>query len=147
MNKIFKRQRSDIPALNTASGVAIADDQKSNLIAKTLEDNFTENNKPNNLNTTTDSDITNAVESFFSLPLSTPIALTNPDEITAYISKLKVNKTANRELPHLLQPTNAAASTPTTSTSRQNHQDLSLRSHPEHPSDSDVIHLPYPNIQ
>ncbi|GFT63034.1 hypothetical protein TNCV_1607801 [Trichonephila clavipes] len=34
MNKIFKRKRTDIPALNTATGVVITDDQKANLIAK-----------------------------------------------------------------------------------------------------------------
>ncbi|GFW35035.1 hypothetical protein TNCV_5066011 [Trichonephila clavipes] len=85
MSKIFKRERTDIPALNTASGVAITDGQKANLIAKTLKDNFTENNKPSNFNTTIDSDVTNTLENFFSLLPSTPIASTNPDEIAAYV--------------------------------------------------------------
>ncbi|GFX02455.1 DUF4817 domain-containing protein [Trichonephila clavipes] len=68
MNKIFKRKRTDVPALNTASGVAITDDQKTNPIANTLKDNFTENHRPSNFNTTIDSDVINALENFFSLP-------------------------------------------------------------------------------
>ncbi|GFT84406.1 probable RNA-directed DNA polymerase from transposon X-element [Trichonephila clavipes] len=46
IQKIFKNKRVDIPALHTASGIAITDDQKANLIAKTLKDNFTENTRP-----------------------------------------------------------------------------------------------------
>ncbi|GFV03916.1 histone-lysine N-methyltransferase SETMAR [Trichonephila clavipes] len=43
-----ERKRTDIPALNTASGIAITNDQKVNLIANTLKDYFTENNRPSN---------------------------------------------------------------------------------------------------
>ncbi|GFY27001.1 hypothetical protein TNCV_931421 [Trichonephila clavipes] len=92
MSKILKRKRTDIPALNTASRVANTKDQKANLIAKTIKENFTGNHRPSNFNTTIDSDVTNALGNFFSLPFSTPIAPTNPDKIAAYISKLKINK-------------------------------------------------------
>ncbi|GFT98412.1 hypothetical protein TNCV_4625611 [Trichonephila clavipes] len=53
---------------------------------------------------------------------------------------------ANRRLSHLLQPTNDVASTLTTITFRQNPQDLS-REAIENTSQTDDIHLLYPNIQ
>ncbi|GFV85319.1 hypothetical protein TNCV_929481 [Trichonephila clavipes] len=96
MNEI-KRKRADVPALNTASGFAITDDPKANLMAQTLQDNFTENNRPINFNTAIDSDVTNALEKLFLPCPSTPIAPTNPDEIFNYISELKINKSPGIE--------------------------------------------------
>ncbi|GFX07520.1 hypothetical protein TNCV_5092331 [Trichonephila clavipes] len=93
MQKIFKNKHVDIPALNTASGVAITDEQKANLIANTLKDNVTENTRPANFSNSIDSDVTSSLECFFSQPPPTPISPTNPDEITAYINKLKIRKT------------------------------------------------------
>ncbi|GFS64140.1 hypothetical protein TNCV_3945071 [Trichonephila clavipes] len=52
IQNFFKNKRVDIPALHTASGIAITDDQKANLIAKTLKDNFTENTRPELVSTT-----------------------------------------------------------------------------------------------
>ncbi|GFX34293.1 putative RNA-directed DNA polymerase from transposon X-element [Trichonephila clavipes] len=93
IQKIFKNKRADIPALHTASGLAITDDQKANLIAKTLKDNFTENTRPTRFNNSIDSDVTSTLERFFSHPPPTPVSPTNPDEVAAYVNKLKIRKT------------------------------------------------------
>ncbi|GFX43047.1 probable RNA-directed DNA polymerase from transposon X-element [Trichonephila clavipes] len=93
IQKIFKNKRADIPALHTASGLAITDDQKANLIAKTLKDNFTENTRPTGFNNSIDSDVTSTLERFFSHPPPTPVSPTNPDEVAAYVNKLKIRKT------------------------------------------------------
>ncbi|GFX88632.1 uncharacterized protein TNCV_2660431 [Trichonephila clavipes] len=77
----------------TASGVAIKDEQKANLIANTLKDNFTENTRPVDFSNSIDSDVTSTLQRFFSQPPPTPISPTNPDEVAAYVSKLKIRKT------------------------------------------------------
>ncbi|GFW53020.1 probable RNA-directed DNA polymerase from transposon BS [Trichonephila clavipes] len=97
IQKIFKNKRVDIPALHTASGIAITDDQKANLIAKTLKDNFTENTRPVGFNNSIDSDVTSTLEHFFSHPPPTPISPTNPDEVAAYVNKLKIRKTPGKD--------------------------------------------------
>ncbi|GFU51515.1 probable RNA-directed DNA polymerase from transposon X-element [Trichonephila clavipes] len=97
IQKIFKHKRVDIPALNTNSGIAITDYQKANLIATTLKDNFTQNARPNNHNSTIDSDVTSTLENFFSLPPSIPICPTNPVEVSDYIKKLKIRKTPGND--------------------------------------------------
>ncbi|GFU48479.1 hypothetical protein TNCV_2929441 [Trichonephila clavipes] len=78
------------------SGIAITDDQKANLIADTLKDNFTQNTRPNNHNSTIDSDVTSTLENFFSSPPSIPISPTNPLEVSDYIKKLKIRKTPEK---------------------------------------------------
>ncbi|GFT36583.1 putative DD41D transposase [Trichonephila clavipes] len=95
IQKIFKNKRVDIPALHTASGVAITDDQNANLIANTLKDNFTENTRPANFSNSIDSDVTSTLERFFSHPPLTLISPTNPDEVSTYNNKLyiKIMKT------------------------------------------------------
>ncbi|GFX42257.1 probable RNA-directed DNA polymerase from transposon X-element [Trichonephila clavipes] len=97
IQKIFKHKRVDIPALKTNSGIAITDDQKANLIADTLKDNFTQNTRPNNYNSTIDSDVTSTLENFFSSPPSIPISPTNPLEVSDYIKKLKIRKTPGKD--------------------------------------------------
>ncbi|GFW95195.1 probable RNA-directed DNA polymerase from transposon X-element [Trichonephila clavipes] len=93
IQKIFKNKRADIPALHTASGIAITDEQKANLIANTMKDNFTENTRPADFRNSIDSDVTSTLERFFSHPPPTPISPTNPDEVAAYVNKLKIRKT------------------------------------------------------
>ncbi|GFU39655.1 hypothetical protein TNCV_2802581 [Trichonephila clavipes] len=68
IQNFFKNKRVDIPALHTASGVAITDEQKANLIVNTLKDNFTENTRPADFSNSIDSDVTSSLERFFSHP-------------------------------------------------------------------------------
>ncbi|GFU48784.1 RNA-directed DNA polymerase from mobile element jockey [Trichonephila clavipes] len=97
IQKIFKNKRVDIPALHTASGIAITDEQKANLIANTMKDNFTENTRPADFRNSIDSDVKSTLERFFSHPPPTPISPTNPDEVAAYVNKLKVRKTPGKD--------------------------------------------------
>ncbi|GFX57381.1 probable RNA-directed DNA polymerase from transposon BS [Trichonephila clavipes] len=92
MQKLLRKKRSNIPNLNSSSGIASTDEQKANLIANAFTDNFTENKRPENYITNIDSDVTNTITSFFSTPPSTPTPPTNPVEISDYVRTLKNNK-------------------------------------------------------
>ncbi|GFU73981.1 hypothetical protein TNCV_3784961 [Trichonephila clavipes] len=52
-----------------------------------------ENTRPADFSNSIDSDVTSTLERFFSHPPPTPISPTNPDEVAAYVNKLKVRKT------------------------------------------------------
>ncbi|GFW84556.1 probable RNA-directed DNA polymerase from transposon X-element [Trichonephila clavipes] len=92
MQKYFRKKRSDIPNLTGPNGIASNDEQKANLIANTLIDNYTENKRPGKHTTNIDSDVTNTLTRFFSTPLSSFISPTDPDEICEYMKKLKNSK-------------------------------------------------------
>ncbi|GFU77650.1 RNA-directed DNA polymerase from mobile element jockey [Trichonephila clavipes] len=74
-----------------SSGPACSDDQKANLLAITLKDNFTENERPNG-EYPIDNTITTTLENFFSHPPPLPITPTDPDEVLNYIKTLSNNK-------------------------------------------------------
>ncbi|GFY18468.1 RNA-directed DNA polymerase from mobile element jockey [Trichonephila clavipes] len=74
-----------------SSGPACSDDQKANLLAITLKDNFTENERPNG-DYPIDNTITTTLENFFSHPPPLPITPTDPDEVLNYIKTLSNNK-------------------------------------------------------
>ncbi|GFX65633.1 probable RNA-directed DNA polymerase from transposon X-element [Trichonephila clavipes] len=90
--KCFRKNRLTIPNLNYSCGIASKDDQKANLIANTFEDNYTENKIPENFSTNIDSDFTNTLENFLSIPPHTPILPTDPVEMCSYIKRLKNSK-------------------------------------------------------
>ncbi|GFX02461.1 hypothetical protein TNCV_3065261 [Trichonephila clavipes] len=92
-----------------SSGPACSDDQKANLLAITLKDNFTENERPNG-DYPIDNTITTTLENFFSHPPPLPITPTDPDEVLNYIKTLSNNKApgaVNRVLAHRLLTTNS----------------------------------------
>ncbi|GFW51629.1 RNA-directed DNA polymerase from mobile element jockey [Trichonephila clavipes] len=93
--KFFRNKRSSIPNLISSSGPACSDDQKANLLALTLKDNFTENERPDG-EYPIDNKITNTLENFFSHPPSLPITPTDPDEILSYIKTLSNNKAPDK---------------------------------------------------
>ncbi|GFT08607.1 nucleic-acid-binding protein from transposon X-element [Trichonephila clavipes] len=74
-----------------SSGPACGDDQKANLLAITLKDNFTENERPNG-DYPIDNTITTTLKIFFSHPPPLPITPTDPDEVLNYIKTLSNNK-------------------------------------------------------
>ncbi|GFY29796.1 probable RNA-directed DNA polymerase from transposon BS [Trichonephila clavipes] len=79
-----------------SSGPACSDDQKANLLAITLKDNFTENERPNG-DYPTDNTITTTLENFFSHPPPLPITPTDPDEVLNYIKTLSNNKAPGKD--------------------------------------------------
>ncbi|GFX27025.1 probable RNA-directed DNA polymerase from transposon X-element [Trichonephila clavipes] len=94
--KFFRKKRSSIPNLISSSGPACSDDQKANLLAITLKDNFTENERPNG-EYPIDNTITNTLENFFSHPPPLPITPTDPDEVLNYIKTLSNNKAPGKD--------------------------------------------------
>ncbi|GFW07221.1 probable RNA-directed DNA polymerase from transposon X-element [Trichonephila clavipes] len=86
VQKFLKNKRSDIPPLNCSTGTAVIDNQKANILAESILDNFTENSRPNN----DDELINNTVNSFLSLPPPTETAY--PSEIISYIKNANSKK-------------------------------------------------------
>ncbi|GFX27195.1 nucleic-acid-binding protein from transposon X-element [Trichonephila clavipes] len=83
-----------------SSGPACSDDQKANLLAITLKDNFTENERPNG-DYPIDNTITTTLENFFSHPPPLPITPTDPDEVLNYIETLSNNKAPENYDPNI----------------------------------------------
>ncbi|GFV46528.1 hypothetical protein TNCV_3234151 [Trichonephila clavipes] len=90
--KFFRRKRSNISNLNSSSGIANSDEQKANLLALTLKNNFIESKRPDDKIYPIDDNITNTLEDFLSHPPPLPIAPTNPDEIPDYVKRFPNNK-------------------------------------------------------
>ncbi|GFU02977.1 probable RNA-directed DNA polymerase from transposon X-element [Trichonephila clavipes] len=87
IQKFLKNKRSDIPPLNCSTGTAVTDNQKANILADSILDNFTENTRNTNDFDDDDELINNTVNSFLSIP---PLATTEtayPSEIISYIKK------------------------------------------------------------
>ncbi|GFU85206.1 putative RNA-directed DNA polymerase from transposon X-element [Trichonephila clavipes] len=68
VQKLLKNKRSDIPPLNCTTGTAVTDNQKANILADSILDNFTENTRNNNDFDDDDELINNTVNSFLSIP-------------------------------------------------------------------------------
>ncbi|GFU58473.1 RNA-directed DNA polymerase from mobile element jockey [Trichonephila clavipes] len=96
--KFLRKKRSNIPSLSNSSGVANSDEQKANILAITLKNNFSENKRPGDSNHPIDKEITNTLENFFDNHPSIPISPTDPDEILNYIKTLKNNKAPGSDL-------------------------------------------------
>ncbi|GFV84943.1 probable RNA-directed DNA polymerase from transposon X-element [Trichonephila clavipes] len=96
--KFLRKKRSNIPSLSSSSGVANSDEQKANILAITLKNNFSENKRPGDSNHPIDKEITNTLEKFFDNHPSIAISPTDPDEILNYIKTLKNNKAPGSDL-------------------------------------------------
>ncbi|GFU33560.1 probable RNA-directed DNA polymerase from transposon X-element [Trichonephila clavipes] len=96
--KFFRKKRPNIPSLSSSSGVANSDEQKANILALTLKENFAENKRPGDGSHSIDKEITNTLENFFSTPTSLLLPPTDPVEICEYIRRLKNNKAPGSDL-------------------------------------------------
>ncbi|GFU96620.1 probable RNA-directed DNA polymerase from transposon X-element [Trichonephila clavipes] len=74
------------------------DDQKANILASTLQNNFSENKRPGDGRHPIDQEITNTLNNFFDNHPLIPISPTEPDEILNYIKSLKNNKAPGSDL-------------------------------------------------
>ncbi|GFX10246.1 hypothetical protein TNCV_1866441 [Trichonephila clavipes] len=90
--KIFKNKRSKIPSLNCATGTAVTDQQKANLLATNLKNNFIENERENDSYNHNDENINSTVNNFLSTPPTTNIEPALPDEIIHYIKHINSKK-------------------------------------------------------
>ncbi|GFS82066.1 nucleic-acid-binding protein from transposon X-element, partial [Trichonephila clavipes] len=66
--RFLKNKRSQIPTLNCATGMAVTDPQKANLIANTIKNNFIENNRMQDNYDQDDEVVTSTVNTFLSSP-------------------------------------------------------------------------------
>ncbi|GFV46664.1 RNA-directed DNA polymerase from mobile element jockey, partial [Trichonephila clavipes] len=97
VQKFLKNKRSDIPPLNCSTGTAVTDNQKANILAESILDNFTENSRPNNDFDDDDELINNTVNSFLSLPPPTTTETAYPSEIISYIKKSNSKKAPGKD--------------------------------------------------
>ncbi|GFU50473.1 hypothetical protein TNCV_4456081 [Trichonephila clavipes] len=65
---VLKNKRSQIPTLNCATGMAVTDPQKANLLANTIKNNFIENNRMQDNYDQDDEVVTSTVNTFLSSP-------------------------------------------------------------------------------
>ncbi|GFV45283.1 probable RNA-directed DNA polymerase from transposon BS [Trichonephila clavipes] len=96
--KFFKNKRSKIPSLNCATGTAVTDQQKANLLATNLKNNFIENERENDSYNHNDENINSTVNNFLSTPPTTNIEPALPDEIIHYIKHVNSKKAPGKDL-------------------------------------------------
>ncbi|GFT93819.1 RNA-directed DNA polymerase from mobile element jockey [Trichonephila clavipes] len=94
--RFLKNKRSQIPTLNCATGMAVTDPQKANLLANTIKNNFIENNRMQDNYDQDDEVVTSAVNTFLSSPPSTQIEPVMPDEIINFIKNTSSKKAPQR---------------------------------------------------
>ncbi|GFV46896.1 hypothetical protein TNCV_1270141 [Trichonephila clavipes] len=71
--KFFKNKRSDIPSLHCTTGTAMfTDKQKADILAESILNNFTENERQNNDFDDDDEIVNNTVNAFLFLTLPPP---------------------------------------------------------------------------
>ncbi|GFX26710.1 probable RNA-directed DNA polymerase from transposon X-element [Trichonephila clavipes] len=90
--RFLKNKRSQIPTLNCATGMAVTDPQKANLLANTIKNNFIENNRMQDNYDQDDEVVTSAVNTFLSSPPSTQIESVMLDEIINFIKNTSPKK-------------------------------------------------------
>ncbi|GFT70496.1 probable RNA-directed DNA polymerase from transposon X-element [Trichonephila clavipes] len=96
VQKFFKNKRSDIPSLHCTTGTAITDQQKANILAESILENFTENERHNNDFNEEDEIVNNTVKAFISHP--PPTAETAyPSEIISYIKSSNAKKAPGKD--------------------------------------------------
>ncbi|GFV69687.1 RNA-directed DNA polymerase from mobile element jockey [Trichonephila clavipes] len=96
--RFFKNKRSKIPSLNCATGTAVTDQQKANLLATNLKNNFIENERENDSYNHNDDNINSTVNNFLSTPPTTNIEPALPDEIIHYIKHVNAKKAPGKDL-------------------------------------------------
>ncbi|GFT15610.1 hypothetical protein TNCV_4985502 [Trichonephila clavipes] len=90
--KFFKNKRPKIPPLNCATGTAVTDQQKANLLATNIKNNFIENDRENDSYNQSEEIINSTVDNFLSTPPTTLIQPALPDEIIHYIKHVNAKK-------------------------------------------------------
>ncbi|GFX53392.1 RNA-directed DNA polymerase from mobile element jockey [Trichonephila clavipes] len=96
--KFFKSKRPKIISLNCATGTAVTDQQKANLLAINIKNNFIENDRENDSYNQNDEIINSSVNNFLSTPPTTLIEPTLPDEIIHYIKHFNAKKAPGKDL-------------------------------------------------
>ncbi|GFW62892.1 probable RNA-directed DNA polymerase from transposon BS [Trichonephila clavipes] len=94
--RFLKNKRSQIPTLNCATGMAVTDPQKANLLANTIKNNFIENNRMQDNYDQDDEVVTSTVNTFLSPP-STQIEPAMPDEIINFIKNTSSKKAPGKD--------------------------------------------------
>ncbi|GFW29507.1 probable RNA-directed DNA polymerase from transposon X-element [Trichonephila clavipes] len=97
VQKFLKNKRSEIPPLNCETGTAVTDNQKANILADSIIDNFTENIRKSNKFDEDDEIINNTVTSFLSNPPLTTTDIAYPSEIISYIKKSNSKKAPGKD--------------------------------------------------
>ncbi|GFX43741.1 putative RNA-directed DNA polymerase from transposon X-element [Trichonephila clavipes] len=92
MQEFFKNKRPKIPPLNCATGTAVTDQQKANLLATNIKNNFVENDREDDSYNQNDELINTTVNNFLSTPHNSFIEPALPDEIIHYIKHVNAKK-------------------------------------------------------
>ncbi|GFW96287.1 RNA-directed DNA polymerase from mobile element jockey [Trichonephila clavipes] len=96
MQKFFKNKRPKIPPLHCATGTAVTDQQKANLLATNIKNNFVENDREDDSYNQNDELINTTVNNFLSTPPPNSfIEPALPDEIIPYIKHVNAKKVLN----------------------------------------------------
>ncbi|GFS50147.1 probable RNA-directed DNA polymerase from transposon X-element [Trichonephila clavipes] len=95
--RFLKNKRSQIPTLNCATGMAVTDPQKANLLANTIKNNFIENNRMQDNYDQDDEVVTSTVSTFLSSSPSTQIEPAMPDEIINFIKNTSSKKAPGKD--------------------------------------------------
>ncbi|GFU32006.1 RNA-directed DNA polymerase from mobile element jockey [Trichonephila clavipes] len=101
VQKFFKNKRSDIPSLHCTTGTAITDQQKANILAESILENFTENERHNNDFDEEDEIVNNTVKAFISHPPLPTAETAYPSEIISYIKSSNAKKAPDYSLTKL----------------------------------------------
>ncbi|GFW16432.1 probable RNA-directed DNA polymerase from transposon BS [Trichonephila clavipes] len=96
--RFFKSKRPKIPPLNCATGTPVTDQQKANLLATNIKNNFIENERDNDSYNHNDDIINSTVNNFLSTPPTTLIEPALPDEIIHYIKHVNAKKAPGKDL-------------------------------------------------
>ncbi|GFX13814.1 probable RNA-directed DNA polymerase from transposon X-element [Trichonephila clavipes] len=91
----FKNKRPKIPTLNCATGTAVTDQQKANLLTSNIKNNFVGNERDND-NYNQNELINTTVNNFLSTPPTSFIEPALPDEIIHYIKHVNAKKALGR---------------------------------------------------
>ncbi|GFU39111.1 putative RNA-directed DNA polymerase from transposon X-element [Trichonephila clavipes] len=86
--KFFNSKRPKIPPLNCATGTAVTDQQKANLLATNIKNNFIENDRENDSHNQNDEIVNSTMNNFLSTPPTTLIEAALPDEKFTILSML-----------------------------------------------------------
>ncbi|GFW10042.1 probable RNA-directed DNA polymerase from transposon X-element [Trichonephila clavipes] len=95
--KFFKNKRPKIPPLNCATGTSVTDQQKANLLATNIKNNFVENVREHDIYNQNDKLINTTVYNLLSTPPNSFIESALPDEIIHYIKHVNVKKAPGKD--------------------------------------------------
>ncbi|GFW94006.1 probable RNA-directed DNA polymerase from transposon X-element [Trichonephila clavipes] len=111
--KFFKNKRPKIPPLNCATGTAVTDQQKANLLATNIKNNFVENDREDDSYNQNNDLINTTVNNFLSTPLPNSfIEPALPDEIIHYIKHVNAKKAPDNWKEAIIFPINKPGKDP-----------------------------------